>query len=253
MGAWDLWNLAVIPSLLNNCSTWVGITSKMVDKLEATQERYIRLLLEVPVSTPKASLRAETGLLSMKHRIWFEKVNLILAIRKMKQGLAKEMYEEQVYNGWPGLAKEVSEICDTIGMIDANENIVTKKELTAALRQHDRKEIVENFNGYKKLDIILNDDPTTAKDYMEKKTIEDARMIFRIRTEMIDVKDNMRNRYKKTGVNCDACDLRVAESQLHVMSCPGYAELRVGKDMTKDTDMVSYFREVMIQREKSNR
>jgi hypothetical protein len=53
MGAWDLWNLAVIPSLLNNCSTWVGIKSKMVDKLEAMQERYIWLLLEVPVSTPK--------------------------------------------------------------------------------------------------------------------------------------------------------------------------------------------------------
>ena len=108
MGAWDLWNLAVIPSLLNNCSTWVGITSKMVDKLEAMQERYIRLLLEVPVSTPKVSLRAETGLLSIKHRIWFEKVNFILAIRKMKQGLAKEIYEEQLYNGWPGLAKEVT-------------------------------------------------------------------------------------------------------------------------------------------------
>ena len=91
MGAWDLWNLAVIPSLLNNCSTWEGITSKMVDKLEAMQERYIRLLLEVPVS-----LRAETGLLSIKHRIWFEKVNFILAIRKMKQGLAKEIYEEQL-------------------------------------------------------------------------------------------------------------------------------------------------------------
>ena len=52
-------------------------------------------------------------------------------------------------------------------------------------------------------------------------------------------------------MNCDACDLREAESQLHVMSCPGYAELRVGKDMGKDTDMVSYFREVLILREKA--
>ena len=52
-------------------------------------------------------------------------------------------------------------------------------------------------------------------------------------------------------MNCDACDLREAESQLHVMSCPGYAELRVGKDMEEDTDMVSYFREVLILREKA--
>ena len=121
-------------------------------------------------------------------------------------------------------------------MTNANENIVTKKELTAALRQHDRKEIVEKFSNYKKLDKIVDDDPTVAKDYMEKKTLEDARMIFRLRTEMIDVKDNMRNRYKKTSVNCDACDLRVAESRLHAMSCP--VELQVGKDIRKDTDMV---------------
>ena len=70
MGAWDLWNLAVIPSLMKNCSTWIGICSKLLDRLESIQERYVRLMLEVPVCTPKIALRAETGLLSMKHRIW---------------------------------------------------------------------------------------------------------------------------------------------------------------------------------------
>ena len=64
------------------------------------------MMLEVLVSTPKAALRAETGILSMKHRIWYEKVNLISAIRKMKEGLAKEVYDEQVTYGWPGLALE---------------------------------------------------------------------------------------------------------------------------------------------------
>ena len=53
MGAWDLWNLAVIPSLLNNCSTWVGASSKVVEDLEKMQEKYFRLILELPVSTPK--------------------------------------------------------------------------------------------------------------------------------------------------------------------------------------------------------
>jgi hypothetical protein len=138
-------------------------------------------------------------------------VNLILAIRKMKQGLAKEIYEEQLYNGWPGLAQEVTKICAVIGLTNPNESTVTKKELTVALREHDKKEIVEKFSTYKKLDKIIDDDPTVAKDYMGEKSLADARMIFRLRTEMIDVKDNMRNRYKKTSVNCDACDLRVAE------------------------------------------
>jgi hypothetical protein len=48
---------------------------------------------------------------------------------------------------------------------------------------------------------------------------------------MVDIKDNMRNKFKGTSVNCDACNMDVAESQVHVMACPGYRDLRVGKDM----------------------
>ena len=134
MGALDLWNLAVVPSLLNNCSTWIGITNKLVDLLEGVQEKYIRLMMEVPMSTPKVALRAETGLRSMKHRIWFEKVNLVLAIRKMQGGLAKEVYEEQVANDWPGLAREVGEICSTIGVPNVNHNMVDKRDMTGPVQ-----------------------------------------------------------------------------------------------------------------------
>ena len=250
MGAWDLWNLAVVPSLINNCSTWIGKTSEMVDKLETLQEKYIRMILEVPVSTPKMALRAETGLLSMKHRIWYEKVNLITAIRRMKEGLAKQVYEEQVLNGWPGLAQEVSDICTTIGIPDANFNLVNKKEVSLALRNHDKVEILNKFEKYKKLDKILSDDPTKPKDYMMSNSLADSRIIFRLRTEMMDLKDNMRNRYMGTNVNCEACDSNIAESQLHVMTCSGYAELRMGKDMNKNEDLAAYFRGVLVLRER---
>ena len=37
------------------------------------------------------------------------------------------------------------------------------------------------------------------------------------------------------------------------MVCPGYADLRVGKDMRSDQDLVSYFRELILLREKRKR
>ena len=251
MGAWDLWNMAVVPSLMNNCSTWIGISSKLVESLESTQERYVRLMLEVPVSTPKIALRAETGLMSMKHRIWNEKVNLVMSLKRSKEGLAKQVYQEQLQYGWPGLAVEVKEICEKIGVPDANMNHLTKKGLSQALRNHDKEEMVQKMtDNYKKLDKIKLDDPTTAKEYMERKSLADCRLVFRMRTEMINLKDNMKNMYKGASINCDACDMEVAESQTHVMSCPGYSELRVGKDMGKDGDLVAYFRDVLKIREK---
>ena len=56
---------------------------------------------------------------------------------------------------------------------------------------------------------------------------------------MINLKDNMKNMYMGASINCDACDMEVAESQTHVMSCPGYTELRVGKDMAKNGDLLT--------------
>ena len=44
--------------------------------------------------------------------------------------------------------------------------------------------------------------------------------------------------------------MELSESKTHVMSCPGYAELRVGKDMGMDGDLVAYFRDDMKIREK---
>ena len=52
-------------------------------------------MLEVAVSTTKVALRAETGLLSMKHMIWSEKVNLISALRRKEGRLANQVLEEQ--------------------------------------------------------------------------------------------------------------------------------------------------------------
>ena len=249
MGAWDLWNLAVIPSLLNNCSTWIGISSKVVDRLEGIQEKYIRLMLEVPVSTPKVALRAETGLLSIKHRIWSEKVNLYLALKKMKDGLARQVLEEQIEQGWPGLAREVEEIGTKIGV--PNIVFVSKQSLKLAIRYHDKAEIMEKMiRDYKKLDQIKSDDPTIAKEYMERKSIADCRMIFRMRTEMINLKENMKNKYKGALVNCDACNMGVPESQTHVMTCKGYEQLRARKDMDNMGDIVAFFREVLLLREK---
>ena len=51
-------------------------------------------------------------------------------------------------------------------------------------------------------------------------------------------------------MNCEACDFKVAESQAHLMSCPGYSEFRAGRDMERDSDLVAFFRDVLLAREK---
>ena len=50
----------------------------------------------------------------------------------------------------------------------------------------------------------------------------------------------MWNKYKGNRFNCEAYDSSIAESQSHVMACPGYAKLRVGKDMRRNEELVAY-------------
>ena len=42
-------------------------------------------------------------------------------------------------------------------------------------------------------------------------------MIFRLRTEMLVLQDNIMDRYKTTDTNCEPCEEHVPEYQAHVM------------------------------------
>ena len=50
-------------------------------------------------------------------------MKLMMAKKIMTQetSLAKEIYEEQLKNNWPGLATKVKEICEEIGINNINE------------------------------------------------------------------------------------------------------------------------------------
>ena len=53
MTAWELWERAMIPSLLSGAGTWTGITSAEVDKLDWLQDFYWRVIVRVRRVLPK--------------------------------------------------------------------------------------------------------------------------------------------------------------------------------------------------------
>ena len=48
----EIWELALIPSILNNCETWVEIDQTSINILEGFQNKMFRSLLSTPQSTP---------------------------------------------------------------------------------------------------------------------------------------------------------------------------------------------------------
>ena len=81
MPAWELWEKALIPSLLSGFGTWVGT------------DFFWRVMLTVTESCPKPALRCEPRQLGMKWRIWQEKVMLLQRILRHKEDtLCQQIY-----------------------------------------------------------------------------------------------------------------------------------------------------------------
>ena len=116
MAAKTLWEGAIVLSVLVGAGTWVG-SSVATDLLcQELQLLFWRTQFQVPKGTPKVMLRADTNSLKMKQRIWLSKLMLARRILSQDNSLAKDIFKEQVSMGWPGLATEVKDICQKIGV-----------------------------------------------------------------------------------------------------------------------------------------
>ena len=180
---WGVQELAILPTLLYNSETWVHIAKTTEDKHEDLQLFFIRLILRVPQGTPKVALQSETGLLSMKLRIWKRKCLLIHHIKNMEDGaLAKQVHCEQMENGWPGLAKEVTGICGELGMEDVNFSNITKNALKNLLeevcQETDERDLKDEMaNKTEK----LKEGNCKIRKYMNLKSLADVRNTCRVR------------------------------------------------------------------------
>ena len=67
----------------------------------------------------------------MDHRIMIEKVCLVTSVMHVmnEEGYAKEILQEQIDMKWDGLSKEVTEICDKLGLPDACRTFVQREEV----------------------------------------------------------------------------------------------------------------------------
>ena len=69
MAGMEIWELAILPFLLNNSETWTEISKKSIEVLDDLQCMFFRYLLATPRSCPIPALLWEPGGILMEHRI----------------------------------------------------------------------------------------------------------------------------------------------------------------------------------------
>ena len=109
----DIWELALIPSLLNNAGTWTHISGHDIDSLNELQNVFLQNLFSVSRSCPKAALCWDTATTMMQVRVEKAKLALVHHIHSLDESsLAKQIYTKQLSHGWPGLVTECGEIIE---------------------------------------------------------------------------------------------------------------------------------------------
>ena len=172
----------MVPSLLSGAGTWMGITSTEIERLDKIQELFWRVMLRVPESCPRIALRAETRMIGMKHRVWQEKLLLVKRIKaQSKESLSRKVFEEQKANKWPGLSREVMDICEAVKLPDINDNEISAGVIKKAVLDHHHDELMDKISNSKKMKSHKDYKFREVQGYMKGKSVENCCMAFRLR------------------------------------------------------------------------
>ena len=253
-----LWEVAVIPSLTNNSETWTNLENEQIERMEDLQSMLLRILFNTAKTTPKALLYWDTGVLPMGYKIELKKLLFIHHLRTLSEdSLASQIYHQQEKSKFPGLVTECKELFDKYDLPDITSEGKVQSKLTwknivkCKVKEHCEAELRKEINEkYSKLEEINTEKENfEAKSYLQELNLVQARTKFKLRSRMLEVKNNYRGQYKKTNLLCEGCKVSI-ETQDHVLYCPYYSDLRQGIDLSCDKDLVNYYREVMNIRDK---
>ena len=258
LGAFVLWEACCIPTLLSGAGNWLNITRGAEQRLEALQNWFVRLVLRVGQGCPGPSLRWESGLLSMRMRIWVEKVMLVRHVRSLDiNTIARRVFEEQKHQKWPGLVRESAAICELLGVEDCNtvnmsnwSNKEYRALITNACRAKDEQELREEASTLTKCNRIMQD-PYGRKDYMTDRSLEEARNMFYTRVQMQPFGGNYSHdrRFQRSNWLCACGEAREEEAHLVGGECPVYGDLREEfPDTMGDEQLVDFFTMVLERR-----
>lgn len=143
----EMFNLAILPQLLYNSDTWFEMTDQSLNRLESLQRILLRCLLCVPNSTPVAALSWDSRLLSIRYKIYQNKLMLIQHLMSLdRSSLASEIFTLQKDFNLPGVVKEGRQLIKQFSL----PNIIDEEQKLSKLQWQRlvKRTIYEAYGNY---------------------------------------------------------------------------------------------------------
>lgn len=241
--AFKLFEAQIVPALLHNCESWIGIDHKHVELLQKFQERFIRRVLRLPDSTPKAILQHDTGMWPMEWRIKLKKLVFVNKImKKSDSNIAKNILSMDILYNFKGLAWECYDVCRVIGMdpLDVWLGYAPNFMMKRWINEHIWNTNEAEMKKLKKVADRLSDNPHDYS-YLNTMNLYHSRIWFRYRARCIaGVKANAKRSH--ADLSCRFCVSGPPEDQEHLEVCEGMRYERRGLDMQRRWGKLQFWR-----------
>ena len=224
-----MYEAMIIPALLHNCESWIGITQNHYETLQKFQDNFIRRLLHLHVTTTKAILHWDTGLMPMKWRIIQKKLLFIRKVMHEKSitSLIKKVIYEEIQNNIKGLGHECRVACRDINIDNVTLYDIEPREIKEKISEKVKEETKQEMLNSPKVSDRITENEEDNK-YLEQLTLPMSRIWIRYRARAIKgVKINFKSSFREY-LRCRLCTANVNESQEHLEKCEGTAFERRG-------------------------
>ena len=219
-----IYRTVFLSALLYNSQTWANLTKNNMENLQCVQLRFLKRILEVPLSTPNTMIYLELGVLPIEAEIDVRKLGFLHHILNLdfSDPVSRLFEEQRSLPEEPNWANEISKIMEKygiemdVGSIRDMSKDSWKKRIKQAVRgwwfDHLKTESMQ-----KKKCSHVHFEKFSMQSYFNKLSASDARMVFRFRSRMVKCRVNMKSSHKVDW--CRVCG-GFEETQDHVVNCP---------------------------------
>ena len=215
----------LISVILANCCSWTKITPANTLSLQRIQTKYLKRMLHSPQSTPNAITFLETGVIPIEFQIHKRKLNYLhKVLTRSDDDPVKRMYHEMLkYPAAENWSNETKILRKKYNLSQSDEDIekLTKETWKRIVKKKVREAALLYLNNEKnKLKSCKLPDyqELCTQNYLHQLRPQQARSIFQIRANVVDIKAVRKYQYHDT--ICRLCGQTDEDIEHVVNICP---------------------------------
>ena len=215
----------LLSSILCNAEVLYGVTKSHVEKLEQADRTFFRRLFEVPNCTTIEAFHLETSTIPIRYLLMKKRLNYYWDILQLDESeLVKKVFNGQrtlsVKNDWFLQIQKDLEDCD-INLIESEIRVMKQSAFSKLIKQKisliSAQYLISLREKHSKSVNLKYSEQIQPYLRNEELSIQNKKLMFRIRNRLIDVKTNFKTKYNNN-LECRLC-AAPEESQSHLVEC----------------------------------